>query len=54
MSSINSITVDKLARLVGTPNCPVLVDVRLDKDFDANPRLIPGSMPSPRATAGDC
>jgi hypothetical protein len=33
MSSINSISVEKLARLVGTPHCPVLVDVRTDEDF---------------------
>jgi rhodanese-related sulfurtransferase len=47
MSSINTISVAKLARLFGTPHCPVLVDVRLDQDFDANPRLIPGSTRRP-------
>jgi hypothetical protein len=26
MSSINAITVENLARLVGTPRCPVLID----------------------------
>ena len=44
MSSINSISVDKLARLVGTPKCPALIDVRTDEDFAADPRLIPGSL----------
>lgn len=41
MSSYTSISSDKLARLIGTAHAPVLVDVRLDEDFDADPRLIP-------------
>jgi rhodanese-related sulfurtransferase len=44
MSSINSISADRLARLMGTPKCPSLLDVRPDKDFDADPRLVPGSV----------
>jgi rhodanese-related sulfurtransferase len=44
MPSLNTISIDKLARLVGTPHCPALVDVRTDEDFSANPRLIPGAM----------
>jgi len=44
MSSINRITVDKLARLIGTPKCPAIVDVRSEEDFAADPRLIPGSL----------
>jgi rhodanese-related sulfurtransferase len=49
MSSINAISPEKLARLVGTPGCPTIVDVRDDDDFAADPRLIPGSFrrPSP-------
>jgi rhodanese-related sulfurtransferase len=43
MPSMNTISVDKLARLIGTPNCPALVDVRNDDDYKADPRLIPGS-----------
>ena len=39
MSSINTISIDKLARLIGTPKCPVIVDVRTDEDFDNDPRL---------------
>jgi rhodanese-related sulfurtransferase len=44
MSSINSITPEKLARLVGTPKCPALIDVRGPEDFAADPRLIPGAI----------
>ena len=44
MSSINSISSEKLVRLVGLPHGPALIDVRTDEDFAADPRLIPGSM----------
>lgn len=43
MASYNEISVSTLARLVGTPECPVLLDVRLEADFDDDPRLIPGA-----------
>jgi rhodanese-related sulfurtransferase len=43
MSSINSISCDKLARLIGLPHAPALVDVRTADDFAAHPHLIPGS-----------
>lgn len=43
MSSINSISAEKLARLIGTPNCPALIDVRDDEGFGLLPKLIPGS-----------
>jgi rhodanese-related sulfurtransferase len=44
MSAINAISPDKLVRLVGTPACPVLVDVRTEEDVKADPRLIPGAI----------
>lgn len=44
MSSPNTISPDKLARLVGTPKCPVLIDVRTDEDFAADPHLIPSAV----------
>jgi rhodanese-related sulfurtransferase len=53
MPSLNAISVDKLARLIGTPGCPLLIDVRTDDDFNANPRLIPGSIRRPWAEAAD-
>jgi rhodanese-related sulfurtransferase len=44
MPSPNSISVDKLSRLIGRPESPVLIDVRTEEDFSANPRLVPGAM----------
>jgi len=44
MASTTSITVEKLARLIGRPDCPEIVDVRIDEDFAADPRLVPGSI----------
>jgi rhodanese-related sulfurtransferase len=44
MSSYTSISSDKLSRLIGTANAPRLVDVRIDEDFAADARLIPGAM----------
>ncbi len=44
MSSYTSISSDKLSRLIGTARAPTLIDVRIDEDFAADPRLIPGAM----------
>ena len=44
MSSVTTISVDKLARLIGTPKCPAVIDVRTEEDFAADPRLIPGAV----------
>lgn len=43
MSSNIQITPAQLSRLVGLPDAPVLIDVRIDEDFDADPRLLPAS-----------
>lgn len=43
MASYNEVSPSTLARLIGTPDCPVLLDVRLDEDFEDDPRLIPGA-----------
>ncbi|WP_016745064.1 chromate resistance protein ChrB domain-containing protein [Rhizorhabdus wittichii] len=42
MPALNSISVDRLARLIGTPSCPALIDLRAGIGDD---RLIPGSIP---------
>lgn len=44
MASPTEITPTQLARLIGTPLAPVLIDVRIDEDFDADPHLIPGAI----------
>ena len=44
MPSRTEITVPQLARLVGTPDAPVLVDLRTPEDFTADPQLIPGAV----------
>lgn len=49
MASPHSISVEKLARLIGRADAPVLIDVCTDEDFAANPRLIPGSVRRPWA-----
>jgi hypothetical protein len=37
MAAPNTISIDKLVRLIGTPKCPTLVDVRPQDDFEADP-----------------
>jgi rhodanese-related sulfurtransferase len=51
MASYNSISVEKLARLTGTPKGPVVIDVRDDDDFAALPFLVPASARRPFASA---
>ena len=53
MSSINSITSEKLVRLIGTPKCPALIDVRADDDFVSDARLVPGAVRRPPATVDE-
>src|SRR3546814_12649848 len=53
MSAINTIPLDKLVRLVGTPRCPIIIDVRTDEDFAADPRRIPGAMRRQFRTVAD-
>jgi rhodanese-related sulfurtransferase len=50
MSSFNTISPDKLGRLIGVPHGPTLIDVRIDEDFNADPRLIPGAIRRSHAT----
>ena len=53
MSSVNSIASEKLVRLIGTPKCPALVDVRADDEFSTDPRLVPGSVRRSSDAVGD-
>ena len=43
MPSTTEITIQQLSRLVGLPTAPVIVDLRTDEDYAADPRLIPCS-----------
>jgi hypothetical protein len=43
MPASTVITVPQLARLIGLPDSPAVVDVRLGEDYRADPRLLPGS-----------
>ena len=47
MASYNAISVEKLVRLIGTPKGPVVIDVRDDEDFAAQPLLLPASFRRP-------
>ncbi len=47
MPAPNEITVPQLLRLIGTPECPVIVDISIDPDFAEDPYLIPGSFRHP-------
>ena len=44
MATYNAISPEKLARLIGTPKAPVLIDVRDEDDFPADRHLIPGAI----------
>jgi rhodanese-related sulfurtransferase len=47
MASPTEITAQQLSRLIGTPDCPVIIDVRTSEDFDDDPRMIPGARRHP-------
>ncbi len=53
MATPNSIKFEKLARLIGTPNAPLILDVRVDEDFAQDPRLIPTSVRRSHITVSD-
>ena len=44
MATPDTITVTQLARLVGTPDAPVLIDVRTADDYVADPRTLPATI----------
>jgi rhodanese-related sulfurtransferase len=50
MSSFNTISAEKLARLIGVPHGPALIDVRSKEDFAADPRFVPGAIRRPHET----
>lgn len=50
MPNPNSLPADRLFRLIGRPDTPILIDLRSDDDADAAPRLIPGAVRRPVET----
>jgi len=53
MPAINSISPDKLLKLIGTPGGPAIIDVRTAEDFAADPRLVPGAIRRDFITVAD-
>src|SRR3984957_20887640 len=53
MSSLNSISSEKLWRLIGVPHGPALIDVRAKEAFAADPRFIPGAVRRAHSTVSD-
>ncbi|WP_366510977.1 hypothetical protein [Yoonia sp.] len=47
MAAFNEISPNTLMRLIGTPACPVLIDVCMDSDFHDDPYLIPTAFRHP-------
>ena len=47
MTAPNTMKPAQLARLIGTPDAPALVDIGIDEDFAQDPRLIPTSFRHP-------
>lgn len=43
MLAPDAISAEKLSRLIGTPRCPVLLDVRSEALHMSDPRLVPGA-----------
>jgi hypothetical protein len=43
-ASYISISPDKLSRLIGTAAAPTLIDVGIDEDVSADPRLVPAAI----------
>ena len=44
MATPDAITVSQLSRLVGTPDSPLVIDVRTEEDHAADPRMLPASL----------
>ena len=44
MATPDTIIVSQLMRLIGTPEAPVIVDVRIDTDHASDPRMLPASI----------
>lgn len=53
MTAPDTITVGQRSRLIGAPDAPVVLDVRIDDDRAADPRVLPASYACDDATVSD-
>lgn len=53
MPAHTAITAAQLSRLVGLPDSPAIIDVRLAEDVARDPRLLPGAVARPAQAAAD-
>lgn len=53
MPNLNQISPAQLMRLIGTPDAPILLDLRLDEDFALDPRVIPTAQRHSHTTLPD-
>ncbi len=53
MPSNTDITVAQLSRRIGMPDAPVIIDVRDEDDYPADPRLVPGAVHREYQAVGD-
>ncbi len=53
MPALNSISSEKLVRLIGRHDGPALIDVCTDEDFACDPRLVPGGVRRSHANVSD-
>jgi rhodanese-related sulfurtransferase len=44
MAAPDFINVAQLSRLVGTPEAPIIIDVRIDTEYASDPRMLPASI----------
>ena len=44
MATPDTINVAQLVRLIGTPEAPVIIDVRIDTDYASDPSMLPASI----------
>ena len=47
MTAFAEISPSQLSRLIGLPDCPAIIDLRIDEDFDADPQVLPGAVRFP-------
>mgnify|MGYP001797494295 CR=1 FL=1 len=47
MPAFAEISPSQLSRLIGLPDCPAIIDLRIDEDFDADPQVLPGAVRFP-------